>query len=89
MIKLKKLLPLVAAVALAGCTYNPIGSYQYKGIHLLCLEEGRECDFAIDSWSQEDGTPGVEVEINGTWSYFSEGTYILLGDPDKCPICDL
>lgn len=91
MIKRKGLLASAAAasIALAGCNFNPIGTYKYKGIHVLGLKEGRQCDLPIQAWSQEEGTPGVEVKIDGVWCYFSEGTYILLGDPDNCPICDM
>lgn len=87
--KRRGLLALAAAasIALAGCDSGEISSNSLNGIHVIGLGEGARCDFPIQWWTYSP--VGIEARINGVRCWFSDGTYILIGDPDKCPICDL
>ena len=59
------------------------GSYSFKKVH-ICAGGVNKC-IEISKW--HDNEVGVEVysETYGAL-FFSEGTYILVGD--KCPICN-
>lgn len=89
MIKRKGLLALaaVASIALAGCNSNELASGRFRGIHVIGVGEGAQSDFPIEYWRYN--TTGIETWIDGVRCWFSEGTYVLITDPDKCPICDL
>ena len=79
-------LAVAASLALAGCDSAEMGSRTLRAIHVVGLGEGAQCDFAIQGRSS--ARRGVEVKIDGVWCYFSDGTYVLISAPDKCPICD-
>lgn len=90
MIKRKGLLALAAAasIALVGCDSGEIGSGRFfSGIHVIGLSEGAQCDFPIQNWRYSP--VGIEAWIDGVQCWFSDGTYVLIDDPDNCPICDL
>lgn len=89
MIKRKALLALAAAAstALAGCTSGDLASGRFRAIHVIGLSEGARNDFPIQGFWEDSS--GIETWIDGVRCFFSDGTYILIQDPDKCPICDL
>lgn len=60
-----------------------LGSYSYYGVHLA----HSNVDIKIISWYEAE--TGIEVVLeNGDHLFLAEGTYILLEDSDRCPICD-
>ena len=59
------------------------GSYSYYGVHLV----HSNVDIKITGWYETE--TGIEVVLeNGDHLFFAEGTYILLEDSARCPICD-
>lgn len=80
---------LLAALALPlmGCNMDiGLGSYSFHAVHIYGFDQ-KGCDVAIKSWRDVDG-PEIEVNAEEYGSLFlSEGTYILLRELGKCPIC--
>jgi len=78
------LLLFVCVFTLCGCGNRHYWDFEfdkYKYVHCLLTDE---C-YQIISWT--DMEVGIKVETTEYGIlYFSEGTYILVGD--KCPICN-
>lgn len=87
--KKPKMYMFLAALALPlmGCNMNlGPGSYSFRAVHIYGFDQ-KGCDVAIKSWRDLDG-PGIEVKTEKYGSLFlSEGTYVLLPELGKCPIC--
>ena len=76
----------VLVMMLCSCNKKLFGTYNFTHVH-ICDSAGHTADYAIQSWTEQSETPGVEVKINGYGSmWLSEGTYILY--TDKCPLCE-
>ncbi len=75
---------LFTSLSLTSCgnqDYFDMEQDTYKYVH--CISSGK-C-YKIKSWKNNEIGIKVTTESYGIM-YFSEGTYILVGD--KCPICN-
>ena len=77
---------VITATSLVGCGNMDmvgIGSYTFNKIHIDTY--GYTGCVEIEKWIENER--GVEVKSkNYGHLFFSEGTYIMVGD--KCPVCD-
>jgi hypothetical protein len=75
----------IFVLVLSSCNMScGFGSYTFK--HLHCISYGENVCLNISKW--HDNSTGIEVKAHdGTSYFFSEGTYILIENQNKCPFC--
>lgn len=87
---MKKILVLLLIITLlltsCGNMNSGFDSYSYYGVHLVHSNvDIKITDIKITGWYET----GIEVVLeNGDHLFLAEGTYILLEDSDRCPVCD-
>jgi len=78
-------LTLALLLLLTSCNMQIIGDFSYSHIYLETYKTEGQC-YDITNWT--DSNTGIEVKTKEHGTLFlSEGTYILVGDSDKCPFC--
>lgn len=83
--KIALLLGLVPLLTSCGNLNIGLGNYTFNAVHISTYI--KNVDIPIKSWKDDD--TGIEVKTEDYGSIFlSEGTYILISDMGKCPICD-
>lgn len=84
------ILTIICVLILSFCSCGNMGvgpgNYNFEHVHISTFGGENNC-YNLKKWY--DNESGIEVQTtDGTSFYFSEGTYILVENENKCPFCN-